>query len=104
MKISVTEKHIEDGNQKDGCDCAVSLALKEVIDPKIGEPFSSPMVIHLISSEVGISFVQTPPEVSRFIQRFDQDKRLVSPFDFNLDIPSDYLKPEYRELGSCPTS
>jgi hypothetical protein len=104
MRISVTQGHIEEGKQKDGCNCAVSLALKEVLDPKIGEPFSSSIVIHLISSEVGISFVQTPPEVSRFIQRFDLDKRLVSPLDFDLDIPSDYLKSEYRELGSCPIS
>jgi hypothetical protein len=82
MIIHVTQEDIDNGVRQDCRCCPVALALKRVA--RIQRVFLG-----------GVSLSPTkiiwfPPEVKRFIERFDW-RNTVQPFSFELDIPDEYL-------------
>lgn len=95
-KIQVTQEHIDNGFCLSPSQCAVALAISSVC--KLNENLRFTVAQSNINFIEGIDaddeirqVIATPPEVSDFITRFDR-KQPVEPFEFEIDIPKQYLK------------
>lgn len=76
MKIRVTQQHIEEGRRGSCRECPIALAI-------VSAGFFKAWVGASQIRANGKLWCDTPPEVYRFIQKFDTNKR-VKPFEFEI--------------------
>ena len=100
MKIQVTREHIDQGEIAASECCAVALAIKPFLKPGVNLQVDESL-IHLgspVDELWGYENIEPPGYVSDFIKEFDalskdDDRAVLSPFEFDLDIPQEFLKP-----------
>lgn len=111
MKINVTQRHIDAGNQHDSSHCAIALAIREQVGMPVmvaktvrwaaqryirnGNAYSSifdAVPPSMDNTEVGLvklgdstGYRDIGEEAAKFIDAFDESKTLVEPFSFELD-------------------
>jgi hypothetical protein len=83
--IKVTQNDIDNGTRNSARTCPVSLALGRRIK---GQSLVGVSGLYLPGSNGGISI---PFKVADFVDRFD-NKELVKPFNFYLDVPEHLIK------------
>ena len=95
MNIEVTQDDIDKGLRCNGTECPVALALQRYV--KDAALVTSAFVYFERKWQGSHPYfdtnkiAETPAVASRFILDFDQHKS-VTPFSFNLDIPTEYLR------------
>ena len=85
MRISVTQRHINNGQRGSPCSCAIALAIAEALPGVV--PDVTPVIVYLVGG-VRLGLPRTaslPPEVTAFIRRFDEWGS-ATPFEFDLPI------------------
>jgi len=96
-KIKVTKDHIKNG-QKSNCEnCPVALAINVILKQEYHSAISV-NVISLYNSEEELKNdfwlptikINTPGAAGLFIYKFDR-RRIVSPIEFDLDIPKELV-------------
>lgn len=93
VKVSVTDYDIAKG-QSISSSCPIALAIKRIIVDTIYPNVSEVGLYFKLSSTGAIQYQTTLPiDAYRFINAFDHDLP-VGPFDFEVEIPSFYLKHE----------
>jgi hypothetical protein len=83
--VSVTESHIKRGSEGDPHGCPVALALrskKYTFGPGLGHGVGQDTISFFNRSGRTVE-IETPKQVSKFINRFDAGKK-VKPFSFKL--------------------
>lgn len=92
MEIQVTQQHIRQGTEGNCRDCPTALAINDVLNEyyyTVVRP-SSIYINHKTRMYIGKEF-DTPEEVKEFVRYYDGGYD-VTPFSFNLDIPSEMLR------------
>lgn len=93
--VQVTLEDIDNGFREDCQYCPVARALRRVLLPEfVGEAQQSRISIYNANRqhwEEELWSCATPMVANQFINDFDK-KREVKPFEFELDIPDEYLK------------
>jgi hypothetical protein len=85
MKISVTQKHIDEGIRHDPCMCPIALAGSEAFKRTVIVGLN--MLLPSYSIEAGAWDVLTlPAKAMKFMANFD-DGLSVQPFEFEVDVP-----------------
>lgn len=93
VKIEVTENDIKRGKQGDGKSCAIALATKRVLGdhPDVDDGGIS---VHVAGYD---HLYNIPDKATKFINKFDDDKKRVKPFSFvarldqtEIDTPNFY--------------
>ena len=80
MKVIVTEEHIKNGKRDDAFFCPIALAIKD-----LGiEDFKKFMVLET-DIYLYTAYIKLPPKAQYFIHAFDNNRRSVKPFEFELD-------------------
>lgn len=77
MKVQVTRDDINRGMQGNPYSCALALAVTRTFD-------KVPFVGH-VGVKMGGEWCDLPPEASKFIYNFDNDRTSVEPFEFELE-------------------
>jgi len=88
--IHVTQEHIDRGAAGDCYACPVALAILDKVQPGL-EIDVQPDQYSFYDDGYG-EWKYFPIEVNKWIGRFDNDEK-AEPFSFDLDIPSDLLRP-----------
>lgn len=100
MLIQVTQKHIDSGEKCEANRCAIANAINDVLD---GDYHASVIPRSVdIWSYVPFKLHKTlkfPQETVEFIRRFDVGLE-TQPFEFELDIPSQFLKPNMVSVSN----
>lgn len=93
VKVSVTDYDIAKGQSLSGS-CPIALAIKRItIDSIFPNVVPTGLYFKLSNSGAVQYYTELPIEAYGFIEDFDS-KRPVDPFDFEVEIPSFYLKHE----------
>jgi len=89
MQIEVTQEHIEKGQQSNCVACPVALALRERLDSDVTLYVASDHVF-MVKFPHRVN-LRLSAEVQKFIAGFDNKASGLNPFEFELDIPQEYL-------------
>lgn len=87
MQIEITQRHINEGTQRTGRDCAIARALIEQGARNVW--VGHHVLLGAVARVNGGEFV-LGKEAEEFIQKFDENKSLVSPITITL-TPSPYF-------------
>ncbi len=88
--IKVTQYHIIKGHQKSCHFCPVALAIADVMkNTAMGR---KDVTVYTTSYFVGDYTAPLPAFVSNFIHNYDFNDIMGEPFEFELNIPAEYLK------------
>ncbi len=90
MQICVTQEDIRSGRPLKPCLCPVAKAIQRMLGPKYYVSVSDRITIR---QHVGSQVKWYRPfsmNVKNFVTKFDGSKH-VEPFDFEIDIPEEYL-------------
>lgn len=91
VKVSVTDYDIAKGQSLSGS-CPIALAIKRIIVDTIYPNVSALGIMFKLSSTGAVQYqVDLPIDAKDFVYNFDEQNP-VGPFDFEVDIPSFYLK------------
>lgn len=96
MTLEITQEDIDGGLQKSTSDCAIARAIKRTLGlSSISSDSLVPRIsVGAFSIKVGNDYYATPKIAYNFIESFDKDKSIVSPFSFDLEkIESTFINP-----------
>lgn len=91
MQIRVTQKHINEGEKIHCTECPIALAISDCLKKSYCAGVSMRRYyIHTLPLSQSCINNELPSKAQDFIIKFDCG-RSVEPFDFDIDIPEEYL-------------
>ena len=89
--IKLTQFYIDNGKRRSCRECPIALAILDVLDTGVSIKVDHGSIRLKRYHDLKSTEVMLPKAACGFIALFDRQYE-VSPFDFELDIPAQYLK------------